>query len=269
MDKSNLLRYKGYVKTPSLFLSQGSLSLNPIELSSEFESLPKDVNFKNQRLGKLVEEFVFYQLKLQSNVKWLVENIQIQKERTTIGELDALYLLNNKPIHLEVVYKFYLYDSLKSYNNPLSYWIGPNRKDTLCYKIDKLKNKQFPLLFKSDTKQQLEPYNIDMTTISQSLCFKAQLFLPCNETNIQFGSLNQNCVSGVYISYLNLFKFKTLKFYKPQKLDWLVVPHNDVDWRDYDSAIMDIEKEIEVKRSPLVWIKHSNTKIVKCFVTFW
>jgi len=269
MDKSNLLRYKGYIKTPSLFITKGSLNLNPIELSSEFKPLPKDFNFKNQRLGKLVEEFVFYQLKQQSNVQWLIENLQIQKGSITIGELDALYLLNNKPIHLEVVYKFYLFDNLKSYKNPLSYWIGPNRKDSLCYKIDKLKNKQFPLLFKSDTKQQLEPYDIDMTAISQSLCFKAQLFLPYNETDIQFGSLNQNCVSGVYISYLNLFKFQSFKFYKPQKLDWLVVPHKDVGWRDYDSAIIDIEKEINAKRSPLVWIKHSDTKIVKCFVTFW
>ncbi|SDH65139.1 DUF1853 family protein [Winogradskyella thalassocola] len=269
MDRSTILRYRGYVKTPSLFRTNGLPEINQIELSSEFEAIREDVKFKNQRLGKLVEEFVFYQLKQQPNVKWIVENLQIQKERKTIGELDALYFLNDKPIHLEVVYKFYLYDTLKSYEEPLSYWIGPNRKDSLCYKLDKLKNKQYPLLFQNETSKELNKYNIDTADVLQKLCFKAQLFLPYNDSKINFEILNENCVSGIYISFHTMSIFKTLKFYMPQKLDWLVLPHNNVLWQDYETTKIKILDNIEERRSPLVWLKYSETKFVKCFITFW
>lgn len=269
MNKSTLLRYKGYLETPTLFNSIDLKGIDQIELSSESDLIIDEIEFKNQRLGKLVEEFVFYQLQQQATVKWIVENLQIQKERKTIGELDALYFQENNPIHLEVVYKFYLYDSLSTYKEPLSYWIGPNRKDSLCYKLEKLRFKQFPLLFNTETTNQLLKFNIDTADVSQKLCFKAQLFLPYNNPDINIELLNENCVNGFYISFNSISTFKSLQFYIPQKLDWLVICHNDVLWQDYETAKINIQEEIEDKRSPLVWLKYSETKFVKCFITFW
>ncbi|WP_218847025.1 DUF1853 family protein [Winogradskyella forsetii] len=139
MDKCTLLRFKGYNHTASLFNTDYLNEITQIELSSTTQSFDHDsVAFKNQRLGKLVEEFVFHQLKQDKSVDWILENIQIQEEQRTIGELDAIYGANGNSFHLEIVYKFYLYDTLKTYSSPLSYWIGPNRKDTLDYKLDKL-----------------------------------------------------------------------------------------------------------------------------------
>ncbi|WP_179319903.1 DUF1853 family protein [Winogradskyella helgolandensis] len=269
MDQSTLLRYNGYVKTPSLFKISSLPHIGLTELSSKIELEVDDFAFKNQRLGKLVEEFVFYQLQQNKSVKWISENLQIQKDRKTIGELDGLYILNDTPIHLEVVYKFYLYDTLESYSEPLSYWIGPNRNDSLCYKLDKLKNKQFPLLYNNETSKQLAQYNIDIANVSQQLCFKAQLFLPYYDSKVKFEALNENCVSGFYLSFESISIFKELKFYIPQKLDWLIAPHNDVIWQDYDTIKMKIQRDIEAKRSPLVWLKYNETKLVKCFITFW
>ncbi|EPR70379.1 hypothetical protein ADIWIN_3735 [Winogradskyella psychrotolerans RS-3] len=269
MDKSTLLRYKGYLETSTLLKTIGLSGIDQIKLGSESDLIGDEFEFKNQRLGKLVEEFVFCQLQQQASVKWIVENLQIQKERKTIGELDALYFQGDKPIHLEVVYKFYLYDSLNTYNEPLAYWIGPNRKDSLCYKLEKLKIKQFPLLFNNETTNQLLKYNIDTAGVSQKLCFKAQLFLPYNNPEINIEPLNENCICGFYISFNAISTFKTLQFYIPQKLDWLVICHNDVFWEDYETAKIKIQEEIEDKRSPLVWLKYSETKFVKCFITFW
>ncbi|WP_179334954.1 DUF1853 family protein [Winogradskyella costae] len=269
MNKSTLLRYKGYTKTPELFKSIDIPGIDQIKLSSESELISDELKFKNQRLGKLVEEFVFYQLQQQASVKWIVENIQIQKERRTIGELDALYFLNDHPIHLEVVYKFYLYDTLKDYDEPLAYWIGPNRNDSLCYKLEKLRYKQFPLLFKSETSIQLSEHNLNTAEVSQKLCFKAQLFLPYHKSNIAIEPLNKDCIKGVYLSFSAISTFKELHFYIPQKLDWLVSCHNNVIWQVYKTAKLLIQEEIEAKRSPLVWLKYSETKFVKCFITFW
>jgi hypothetical protein len=269
MDKSTLLRYKGYLETPSLFKTSSLPKIEQINLSSEFEPLNSNIEFKNPRLGKLVEEFVYYQLKQQSSVHWIIENLQIQKGKQTVGELDALYYLKHKPVHLEVVYKFYLYDTLETYQDPLAYWIGPNRKDSLCYKLDKLKSKQFPLLYKNETKLQLSQLNIDSTDVSQKLCFKAQLFLPYPKTKINSELINENCISGFYMSFKAISEFKALKFYIPHKLDWLVKPHNNVSWEDYNTAKIMIEEDIKSQRSPLVWIKYNDTKLVKCFITFW
>ncbi|MBU2927192.1 DUF1853 family protein [Winogradskyella psychrotolerans] len=269
MDESTLLRFKGYLNTRSLFKTSCLPDIGLTELNSEVQWKGDDFRCKNQRLGKLVEEFVFYQLQQKDAVKWLTENLQIQKNRQTIGELDALYMLDNQPIHLEVVYKFYLYDTLESYNEPLSYWIGPNRKDTLCYKLDKLRDKQFPLLFNNETIKQLAEYNIDVKAVSQQLCFKAQLFLPYHDSEVDFNLVNEDCVSGFYISFNAISTFEALEFFIPQKLDWLVTPYNDVNWQDYETAMARIQKDIEAQRSPLVWVKYNETKLIKCFITFW
>ncbi|WP_458626524.1 DUF1853 family protein [Winogradskyella sp. PC D3.3] len=269
MDKSTLLRYKGYIKTPSLFKTSYLENIDNIELSSEFETLTTNIEFKNKRLGKLVEEFVFYQLQQKPSVKWIVENLQIQQGKQTIGELDALYYQNKQPIHLEVVYKFYLYDTLKTYTDPLAYWIGPNRKDTLCYKLEKLKNKQFPLLLKEEATPLLTAYNINPIAVSQKLCFKAQLFLPHTSSTIGTEPLNANCISGCYIPFEDMSIFRHLKFYKPQKLDWLITPHNAVKWVDYNTIKIQIKEDVDSERSPLVWIKYNETKLVKYFITFW
>ncbi|WP_179375664.1 DUF1853 family protein [Winogradskyella wichelsiae] len=269
MDKSTLLRYKGYVKTPSLFKSSDFTEIDALKLPLTYKLLDTDSKFKNHRLGKLVEEFVFHQLKQQPDVQGIIENIQIQKEQQTIGEIDALFYEKEKPVHLEIVYKFYLYDTFQSYTNPLSYWIGPNRKDALCYKLEKLKNKQFPLLYRNETKNQLKDYNINIAEVSQKLYFKAQLFLPYRRNNINIGAINEQCVYGFYISYKDINVFETYKFYIPEKLDWLIDPHVNVEWQDFNLAKDIIEKQIKENRSPLVWLKVNNTKFEKCFITFW
>ena len=105
---------------------------------------------ENLMLGKRVERFFSYQLKSQKRFTILKENIQIYNDKITIGELDCLLLENHKPKHVEVVYKFYLYDHSVG-KTELEHLIGPNRKDTLTQKIEKLKLKQLPLLHKIET----------------------------------------------------------------------------------------------------------------------
>ena len=181
MDLITKLRYQGYLNTFPLWENDIVSQFQQIELSINSDILDDSIVFKNQRLGKLVEEFVFYQLKQQNSIKWICDNLQIQCGKQTIGEIDTLYYWNNSIIHLEIAYKFYLYDTLGNYNRPLAYWIGPNRKDSLLYKLEKLKSKQFPLLHNELTKPHLEAYNINPKNVTQQLCFKAQLFLPYHQ----------------------------------------------------------------------------------------
>ena len=79
-------------------------------------------------------------------IKILAENVQIQNEKTTVGEIDCILTTAKKPVHLEIIYKFYLYDKSVG-TNELEHWIGPNRRDSLVSKLNKLKDKQLPLLY--------------------------------------------------------------------------------------------------------------------------
>jgi hypothetical protein len=258
MDLRTKLRYQGYLSTPALWEGNTVSQFKQIEPIVNTEAIDDSVIFKNQRLGKLVEEFVFHQLKNQDTVSWICDNLQIQEGKRTVGEIDALYYKEESPVHLEVAYKFYL-----------SHWIGPNRKDSLFYKLGKLHNKQLPLLHNKLTKPYLESYNLDIKSIKQELCFKAQLFLPYKNESINVSPLNNDCVAGFYISYHKIQEFSTFNFYIPTKLDWLVIPNNNVDWLNYSSALEIIKMGINNKRSPLVWIKKKNNELSKCFIVFW
>lgn len=269
MENKTIQRHKGYLNTSSLFKADNVLEFEILELESDNKALIDSDEFKNQRLGKLVEEFVFHQLKQESHINLITENLQIQNGKQTIGEIDALYYNNEQPIHLEIVYKFYLYDSVKSYDNPLSYWIGPNRNEALDYKLEKLRNKQFPLLYKEETKLQLKKLELDIKSIKQQLCFKAQLFLPYNNQMINVNPLNEDCISGFYCSINTISNFKHYQFYIPVKLDWLIKPHNNVEWLTFETSKTEIEQFIIQKKSPLVWLKSENNEFIKCFITWW
>jgi hypothetical protein len=52
----------------------------------------------NQRLGKYVERFVSFQLSRNWAIKIISENIQISKDKITLGELDCILVKNKKPV---------------------------------------------------------------------------------------------------------------------------------------------------------------------------
>ncbi len=225
--------------------------------------------YKRLRLGKWVEKFVAFQLQQQNNIKILEENIIVKNDKQTIGELDMLLLKDDQPIHLEIIYKFYLYDTNKNDPNILGSWIGPNRNDALIYKLKKLKEKQLPLLYHPRTKETLEHYQIDMNSIQQHVCFKAQLFLPFDNKNINIAPLNSNCISGWYLNFNRISELEGFQFYIPEKLEWLFVPKESVDWIPFIEAKSEIENYIANQRSPLCWVKKDTHKPQKCFITWW
>ena len=180
------------------------------------------------RLGKLVEEFVLFEMAQDESIKILQSNIQVFRERITIGELDCLINKSSANTHLEIVYKFYLYDP--SFTEELDRWIGPNRKDSLVLKLRKLKEKQLPLLHQPETIKILDHLHIDSSQCIQQVYFKAQLFVPYQAITSTYPLVNKDCIKGFYIRQSELRLFEELVFYIPAKLDWLAEPYTDVEW---------------------------------------
>jgi hypothetical protein len=263
------LRYQGYRSTPPLWSGRAISPVAQIDLPVGGLPLDPAARFKHQRLGKLVEEFVCYELGLQSAVAWIANGLQIREDKRTVGELDALYFDRGTPVHLEVAYKFYLYDTLRKHPTSLASWIGPNRKDNLSLKLRKLHDKQFPLLHSLLTEPYLRSYGLAAADIVQRLCFKGQLFLPYENQGMATGPLNQSCVAGFHLSFRELETLNKCSFYLPGKPDWLITPHAKVDWLEYPVAATHIGMEVGQNRSPLVWLMYPDGSLGKCFVTFW
>lgn len=260
-------RYDGFIKTPCLWKGNTVFNLQQFEIRSLTNKIDITLD-DNLRLGKYVERLVSFELEQQKDISLLAENIQIQDGKITLGELDCLLLRNNKPIHLEVIYKFYLYDASVG-NNEIDHFIGPNRKDSLIEKLTKLKNKQLPLLYSDTCKSYLDNLNLSANNMSQQVYFKAQLFVPLANQNIQLETLNSDCIVGFYINQTELQQFKECKFFIPSKKDWLLNPHTNVNWLTFDAFKMITKDYLEQKFSALCWVKTKSGVLKKVFFVWW
>lgn len=263
--RSTQAQYQGFCNTQLLWDGK----LNTIEQLRLDDC--KDHPFLRQlnrtyRLGQLAEQFLFNQIETCVHSELLAENLQIQNNNNTIGELDALLLHKGMPVHLEIIYKFYLYDEHLG-DSEVSRWIGPNRKDSLTEKLDKLLKQQLPLLHTSECKQTLKLLHLDHSDYKQFVHFKAQLFVPF-EKDVSFKKLNKSSVCGIYINRKQLEKFKTFRFFIPEKLDWFLEPRTDVNWMDFDTFIIDAHQYLTTKRSPMIWLRDEST-LQKAFLVWW
>lgn len=267
-NKEIQLQYQGFEMTKPLWLG----ILNKI---TQFTDNQKTYNKSPQlkidislRLGKLVEQFVFLQLSEDDRIEIITENLQIQNNKITIGEIDCLLFENGKPVHLEIVYKFYLYDESVG-NSEIEHWIGPNRKDSFNEKFEKLIQKQLPLLHHEKTIEALSKFNLDPKDIIQKVYFKAQLFPHFNDFKREFPLINNECIEGFYLYKNELSLFNDCKFYIPTKHNWLVKPYYDINWLTFDLFREKLEVFLQKKNSPLCWVKKANGELYKIFIVWW
>lgn len=268
-DKQENLQpqFSGFYNTPHLFL-QPIFGMNPFLKTVKKTPIYNGNIASNIRLGLRVERFVSCEISNIKTINVISENIQIQTNaKHTIGELDCLYLDGKQPVHLEIQFKYYLYDNTLG-KTEIDHCIGPMRRDSLTEKLNKLKKKQLPLLYHKETKPLLDSLNLKAEDFKQQLYFKAQLFVPYGN-QIELKTLNNNCIYGFYFKYVDLPKFKDFKFYKPKKIDWLLDVTPNVNWKIYKQILPELKILEAEKYSPLLWLKHNNGEIKKCFVVAW
>lgn len=232
---------------------------------SEKDSIPEDLV-----LGKQAEACFELYLKKCDRYKIKLANVQIQGEKETLGELDYIVFDKTlkKTIHIELACKFYLFDE-KASTIPEAKWIGPNRKDTLFDKLEKLKNRQLPLIYKLQTQQILRDVDIEVTSVIQQICLKAFLFIPQKIDKNNFPENFQKCIAGYWIP-LSVFSTenKEAVYAIPTKKDWLLPPEKSTEWHTFPEAKKIITENCENKKAPLVYKKHKGT-LERFFVVWW
>lgn len=259
-------RFVGYLNTPLLW--KGLLfGIEQLELSSiptpEYSGLaPKKV-----RLGFIAEHFTFDYWKQHPEVEIVCQNIQIEGNQQTIGEIDAVLRMDSKLIHTEIAYKFYLYDP-KHGNTEIEHWIGPNRKDTLKAKLERLKEHQLQMIHLPETRLALSEFIDDKEEVNSKVWLKGQLFIPYRE-KFEGTLLNSECVSGYYLQFEEMEQFSNAKFFLPEKQDWFVQPHENVEWLNLQKIHELIHPILKRHFSPMLWKKEANGELSKVFIVWW
>ena len=244
-------------------------NVSTFDLSTlQLSTLPEFQLPTNLRLGHLVEKIVSELIKASENYKILHENVQIIQDKNTIGEIDFIIqnIASKQLIHLELAYKFYLFDPTISSETKQN-WIGPNRKDALHEKLNKLTQKQFPLLYHKTTKAQLPTIKIEK--VSQKLCVLANLFIPYQHKE-KFSKTYQKAIKGYYVDFDTFVSLdnSAKAYYIPTKKEWGIAPSENEIWTDFKGVKESITENMSAKRSLLCWQKHDDS-FEEFFIVWW
>lgn len=257
--------YSGWFHTPLLW--EGELdSIAQYAVQNEYQDTIHLLQDPPTYLGHYAEIFAFHEIERNPSIIQYWENIQINNEERTIGEIDAILKTNNRVLHLEIAYKFYLFDPEHG-SNELEHWIGPNRRDSFVKKLNKIRQHQFPIIKTPEAEAKLNSLGIPTPDV-QSVNFKGQLYLPNNCTSTP-EILNSACIQGVYFHRDELSSLKDCRFYIPKKIGWFIEPYPHVDWIGYELFLSVVNDSIKAMKSSLFWYKMKNGELRKAFAVWW
>ncbi len=230
---------------------------------------PTEIDNTATLLGKRMEVFFHHYLTYHEQYEIINHSIQLIDNKVTIGELDFIVKNEERFLHIELAYKFYLFDpSILSKDN-MGKWIGPNRNDSLVKKLTKLKEKQFPLLYSKEGKAFLNNHHISIDSVDQELLLLGKLYLPYNYKEHNW-MLNKACFDGLWMRF-NLFKHiehVDVEFFIPRKFNWHINPTHHNIWLSKEHILVQINEQMMAKKSVLVWLKQ-NDKYEKLFIVWW
>ncbi len=261
----------GFLNTPPIWVNKQfdiqQFDFPAIDLR-QFKAKPI---LKKIRLGHQME-YVFNQLiDYSETYKVLLHNLPIRQGKQTLGEIDFILkdLATDKLVHVELTYKFYIINP--KITVPIRRLIGPNKRDMFFAKMEKIKNQQFQLLHSKEGSKALLDNEINHNKVNHQACYKAQLFVPFGHVGVNIYPLNIDCICGYWLRFdnFNTTPFKAHQFYIPIKSEWVIAPHDNVQWHNHFEIQMEINLRVLKENAPMVWMKKSDTEFEKFFVVWW
>jgi len=133
-------------------------------------------HLKSRRLGIYFEALWKFFLLHDSHLELIAHNIPIRSDKRTLGELDIIYRDKSSGAftHLELAVKFYLNYQTSHLSTKPSDFLGPNCKDRLDKKIERLVSHQSPLSDIPEGKQTLAELGIH--EVQKKITVKGWLF---------------------------------------------------------------------------------------------
>lgn len=274
-------RFKAFYSTTSLW-SGKLLGLQQFGLSNfKFDHLVHQKSLdlpwipEGTLLGKRAEYFFKYCVEQSNNYQLLLSNLQVFKGKITKGELDFIIKekRTNSTIHVELVYKFYIYNpSINSTEKStilqeLNKYQGPNGKDHLVRKLKHLKNHQLPLLYTNEAVELLKNHDIAVEKIKQQVCFLAHVFIPHHLWNHKFKYIHKSCIAGYYYKNAAFAKAETENtYFLPEKYAWKMTPQELPLSYGYHEVALLVNKSLERGFAPLLWMLLEDNSFERFFV---
>lgn len=222
-----------------------------------------DADYENRLpIGKQIEDHLQITLEADERYTVIAKGLQIQPDGITIGELD--FIIEDRELgqvfHLELVHKYYVYDPSTG-RNEIERWIGPNKKDKLVYKLDKLNTGQFPLLYHSATRPYLASLGLEPESITQKLCFKAELYRPYLSDLNPKGLLNPDAIRGHYLHIDQLADNMSsdMEYHVCRNQEWIQDESGCKVWVDANSCLDQLQQKASNGRACMVWCKRDNS----------
>lgn len=269
MNKKSTNILNSFIGAPTLKIDSRFYPFSHFNFS-ETQIAESDFHFPyNSIIGLQAEACFEAYLTHSKHYELLVSNLQIPGDNQTLGELDYIVrnLETDEVLHIELACKFYLYD-IAAGNSEEARWIGPNRKDSLLEKLEKIRSKQFPLINFPETIEHLKRLKIEIPT-SQKLCIKAFLF---THKKTEINLLNDNykaCIVGYWI-YNYEFNEEDVdsQYAIPSKKEWLLPLQEITSWLSFTETKLEIDKHLQQYKSAMVY-KRKPQSIERLFVVWW
>tara|TARA_R110002050_G_scaffold136014_5_gene259195 strand:+ start:1024 stop:1839 length:816 start_codon:yes stop_codon:yes gene_type:complete len=271
LDHKNLSYYRAFFKTPPLWIGELEGLRQFVLPELNFENLEMGRLPSNVRLGHKIEHIFLKLIQHSTQYNVIAHNIPIRKEKTSLGEIDFLLqdVDSHKFMHVELTYKFYVVTGEATKIE--CQLIGPNRSDSFLAKKERIVNHQIPLLRTPEATSVLQGLHIRTSELLHRVCFKSQIFIPFTTREVDLAPFNSDCICGRWIP-LQQFKspwFLEQRYYLPSKPEWLLEPHQGVDWLGHNEILDLISIGLENKKSPLLWMQSADFTIEKLFIVWW
>ena len=132
---------------------------------------------RSRRLGLVFEALWHFFIKNDPETEMIAHNLPVREGKKTLGEFDILYFCRrrNRAIHLELAVKYFLATPKPAVQGEdFSYWLGPNSRDRLDIKWQRMLSHQLALPATAAAKKELAERSIN--EVDQEVAIKGWLF---------------------------------------------------------------------------------------------
>ncbi len=137
-------------------------------------------NCRSQRLGLVFESLWHFFLQNDPETELIAHNLPIRDKGKTLGELDVLYFCHHRQraIHLELAVKYFMATEQPAIEDEaLSSWLGPNSRDRLDIKWQRMLSHQLALVNRPAAQSILN--ELAISELEQEVAIKGWLFHHC------------------------------------------------------------------------------------------
>ena len=151
----------------------------------------------NRKVGLHFEALLHFWLEQQVGYQVIAHNLQVRDAQRTLGAFDFIVRDHNgQPEHWEVAVKFYLQ---RDGSSKWSSWVGPNQRDRLDLKLERMRNHQLPLSTRSEGRAALAALGVYQPPKKKAVV-KGMFFAPWNRLGERPEASAPEQATGVWVA---------------------------------------------------------------------